>query len=824
MNKKLLCLLCLCVVLLCAAFLASCNSPLDPISTTNPISTTDPMNTTAPLGTAIASASLRVDGDTLTGILPYDTEVFSFASDIVTAPGVTYTVCTDIMCRDTVPSKTVPVGSGDNIYYLLVSNGQSQKLYTVLLRRGERTTVRLDLRDGSAPLSVYATVGLPISDLPSPTLRGYLFTGWYRDVACTVKFGEADTAAYGMTLYAGWQIDPDARVSVTYYCQGQVWQTQQVPYGSVITPPTPPQTEENPFVGWYTADKQPADFSAPMVDDTEVTAVFASDMAVVCFYTADGQLYDSMTLLKGMCIPPLPDTIDGQDVTWCTADGGVFAPNTPIMADTDLYARTATVTYMIGEDLYHTTIIPLYTCAVPPADPELPGFAFMGWFAADADTAFDLENSLITTNIVLYARFVEIYTYTISYNLGEYEGVIDAEGRAIASNPNIAYLSSGEVWTEKSNLYYTIDKEVKIKPATAPNMLCTWYDQDGNVVTSTKGRAKNLELTAVWSKAPYINLDFEGMLIHYNDSKSGLPALDGTTQIYNNASGAASRPNAAIQYYYDVDDDGNIIQNFNYHVMDMFKNTHNPMYIRNDGDEHGDYFCIILDHDLTDGSQKETFYFDKDGTGPDHKSADANGTVYPGVYYDCAGREHYDVSALCYLQNNDITGQTVKLSFDFYFEEGGLFPISFYMRDDYKRYGKAFNGNRTNLAALMPNGNIAIGVDAVGNAGRLSYKDAEGNTITTEQVLGTANVGAWNHIEFTMKLAESGTNYEVTISLNGTVITASALNLYVGDLTWNHASMFMIFGGGGDTAYPVDALDRDLVYKFDNIKLVGVED
>ena len=799
MKKKLLRLFCLCVVLLCAALLAACTSPLDPISTT------DPMNTTDPQGIDIMSASLRVEGDKLTGILPYDTEVFSFASDIVTAPGITYTVCTDLMCRDTVPSKTVPVGSGDNIYYLLVSDGQNQKLYTVLLRRGERTTVRLDLRDGSAPMSVYATVGLPISDLPSPTLRGFLFTGWYRDAACTQPFDETDTAAYGMTLYAGWQIDPDARVSVTYYCQGQVWQTQQVPYGAFVTPPTPPQTEDDPFVGWYTADGQPADFSAPMVDDTELTAAFVSDVAEVCYYTPEGQLYDSMTLLKGMCIPPLPTTVDGQAVTWCTADGGVFVPNTPIMADTDLYARTATVTYMIGEDLYQTSIIPLYTRAVPPDDPALPGFVFMGWYAAGSEEPFDFTNTLITKDIALYAKFSEIYT--ISYDLTNYKDAVDSEGQPIVTNPN-------------KSTTYTVKDVVYFSPAYTADMQCIWIDQDGNEVTSTENLAKNLVLTARWSKKPYIDLDFEDAIIHYADTKGTEIALDGTHQIYKNAQGAAANPNLYIMSSYKIDEaTGYIMLDFSVPtLMEAFKNTHNPMYIKNDGDAYGNYFCIILDRDLTDGSQNETYYFDKTGTGLDHPKGQ-----YAGVYYNCANNEHYNVSAMCYLQNKNVTEEILKLSFDFYFEAGGIFPISFYMRDNSKAYGKEFSGNRINLAALMPNGNISIGVDAVGNTSRLSYKDAEGNTITDEQVLGTAFAGRWNHIEFAMTKMDIGTNYAVKIRLNGADITPEGLlNLYVGDMTWGHANMFMIFGGG--TAPQVSDLTTDLVYKFDNIKLEGLQE
>ena len=493
-----------------------------------------------------------------------------------------------------------------------------------------------------------------------------------------------------------------------------------------------------------------------------------------------------------------------------TTPGGdpATTPNQP----TTPPANNVSVIYMSNGVEYFTDSVEEGAKATAPTAPEVLGKEFKGWFNdAGCTDEFDFETP-ITKTTILYAKF-DVVTYTITYDLTDHANDVDGEGNPAVTNPNIV-------------AEYTVEKAVTFKRAFTSSMWCTWVDQDGNEVTTTEGLAKNLVLSAVWSKKPYINLDFEDAIIHYADNKGTEIAIDGTHQIYKNAQGAAANPNLYIMSEYKYDETtGYIVLDFGVPtLMEAFKNTHNPMYIRNDKDAYGNYFCIILDHDLTDGSQKEDHYFDKNGNKLDHAAMDKtnNTYLYPGVYYSCAYNEHYNVSALCRLQNKDVTEQTVSLSFDFYFEKGGLFPISFYMRDDTKATGKAFNGNRTNLAALMPNGNISIGVDTVGNAGRLSYKDAEGNTIATEQVLGTAKVGEWNHIEFVMTKTEAGTNYEVKILLNSEDITPSgALNLYVADMTWGNANMFMIFGGGA--SYAVNALDKDLVYKFDNIVLEGVE-
>lgn len=495
---------------------------------------------------------------------------------------------------------------------------------------------------------------------------------------------------------------------------------------------------------------------------------------------------------------------------------GVTTPTTQPGTDTPTQPAkdTVSVVFMVNGEQYKVETVEKGQKVTAPTEPAYAGQEFLGWFKAGATEKFDF-NTAVDAALVLTAKFA--YTkYTITYNVVDEDGVIADFDASKVTNPNA------------STVEYTTEAIVKFGNATYEGntaFVGTWVDESGNTVTSTEGLTGDLTLTTKWIKAPYIDLNFEGLQIHYADSngEGGKIAIDGTKQ--GQTSSAPVKPNLYILSHYETKD-GVLILEYSKGVslLEGMKNSNNPAYIRNDGDAHGDYFCVVLDKDLTDGSQNEANYDDKKG----EKQHTANGKdSFEGVssvYYCFTNGQPYNVGVQCYLQNNSTATGNVKLSFDFYFEEGGIFPLSFYIRDGGKTYGNEFDSNRTNLAALMPNGEIVIGVDTIGKTGRLSYKDESGNTITEKQVLGDnvkAVAGQWNTIEFVMTLQDSGTNYRVDITLNGTKI-ATALNLYVGDLTWDHANMFMIFGGG-KSADQLPPLENDIVYKFDNIKLVDAD-
>lgn len=67
-------------------------------------------------------------------------------------------------------------------------------------------TVSFDSMGGTEVESIRAMHGDMLTVTEIPTKEGYVFTGWYRDKACTYKWNEqTDTVTDSMTLYAGWE-------------------------------------------------------------------------------------------------------------------------------------------------------------------------------------------------------------------------------------------------------------------------------------------------------------------------------------------------------------------------------------------------------------------------------------------------------------------------------------------------------------------------------------------------------------------------------------------------------------------------------------------
>ena len=62
-------------------------------------------------------------------------EIFSFLQDILVAKGASYVLSTDIGCVSTIPSKTVKLNVGTNIFYLLVTNKGESMLYFITIER-----------------------------------------------------------------------------------------------------------------------------------------------------------------------------------------------------------------------------------------------------------------------------------------------------------------------------------------------------------------------------------------------------------------------------------------------------------------------------------------------------------------------------------------------------------------------------------------------------------------------------------------------------------------------------------------------------------------
>ena len=128
-------------------------------------------------GTDIWSGFLSISDEKGTLTVSNETETFSFLNDIVVAEDATYIIAKDIECENVITSKTVALSEGDNTYYLLVTNGSQQKLYTITIRRRPIYIIEFKNNDGTNVSLQQVEEGSYI-EFQEAAKAGYIFDGW----------------------------------------------------------------------------------------------------------------------------------------------------------------------------------------------------------------------------------------------------------------------------------------------------------------------------------------------------------------------------------------------------------------------------------------------------------------------------------------------------------------------------------------------------------------------------------------------------------------------------------------------------------------------
>ena len=163
-------------------------------------------------GADITSSLLNVSGETATLTVSNATETFSFLNDINVADGASYVLASDIGCQDTIASKTVALVEGDNTYYILVTNGSAQKLYTVTIRRRPMYTVRFNTNtNGESLIDSQRIEEGSLAKEPKIYRAGYTFISWNYD------FKKPITES--ITISASWSANKNTPYRVEYYLQ-----------------------------------------------------------------------------------------------------------------------------------------------------------------------------------------------------------------------------------------------------------------------------------------------------------------------------------------------------------------------------------------------------------------------------------------------------------------------------------------------------------------------------------------------------------------------------------------------------------------------------
>ena len=155
-----------------------------------------------PPKTKIVTKNLLCDYDTraLSGKVSNSTTVFSFYDEIFVEKGTTYTISTDINGINVIPSKTVNLEIGDNIFYVLVSNEDELTLYTATVRRKPIYTVTFDTLGGTEAEAQQVEEDA-FATAPTTEKNGCTFEKWDWDFSMPITENTTITAIWNAFVY-----------------------------------------------------------------------------------------------------------------------------------------------------------------------------------------------------------------------------------------------------------------------------------------------------------------------------------------------------------------------------------------------------------------------------------------------------------------------------------------------------------------------------------------------------------------------------------------------------------------------------------------------
>ena len=168
--------------------------------------------TVKPLGLELQSSVFNIDKSSKTGYLKVANTVtdYDFSDKFAVADGARFDVCTDKQCNNKIASKRADLVVGDNVFYILVTNGNDVASYTLTLRRRPIYTVTFNATGGTAVNSQSIEEDAIIPE-PVTTRAGYTFISWSYDFTQPIIEDTIITAA--------WTANTNIAYKVEYYLE-----------------------------------------------------------------------------------------------------------------------------------------------------------------------------------------------------------------------------------------------------------------------------------------------------------------------------------------------------------------------------------------------------------------------------------------------------------------------------------------------------------------------------------------------------------------------------------------------------------------------------
>ncbi|MCR5564439.1 MAG: InlB B-repeat-containing protein [Gammaproteobacteria bacterium] len=299
-------------------------------------------------------------------------------------------------------------------------------------------TITFETFDGSSIQSVEVEKNGLLSRPNDPVKDKYLFKGWYKNEALTIKYSFAEKVTESFTLYAKFEIDPDQiekeYVTVRFITNGGTRiDNMSIEKNTKLNLPVDPIRDDYQFYGWFNDNDwtDPFDKNKVVEHDINLYAKWGPityTQVTVKFVSTGTNYPDTTTTIYGKVERP-EDPIRGTDVfngwyTEATYDN-LFDFNTIVTSPITLYAKfsaktldNVTITFNThGGNVIPSIEIPknslLKESDVPT--PVRDGLSFYAWYtdtSYSSSTELDLSK-IVSSDLTLHARWEHLLEYVL---------------------------------------------------------------------------------------------------------------------------------------------------------------------------------------------------------------------------------------------------------------------------------------------------------------------------------------------------------------------------------------------------------------------------
>lgn len=398
-------------------------------------------------GTIVSSNSI---GDTYLIKVSNSTIVFPFSDYVHVSNTATWTVSTDVSGNNIITSKTVELEVGNNIYFIQVTDTETNKVkqYNIAVRRRPMYIVNFNTNGGSICLPQKVEEDSFIT-VPTTTKKGYTFNKWSYDMSNPV--------VENLTIIAYWT--PNT-YNITFDSNGGTISSNSmsVTYNTNVTLPTPIRKGYT-FNGWYKDNTKYNSGIWTQDENINLVANWTPNTYNISYDLDGGNLSNNKptSYTVGNTYHITNPTKVGYEFTgWYVNDSNNkikdYVINNSTCGDITLTANYKPKTYIISFDLdggtgVNDTLEVIYDDEYILPTPTKQGYTFMGWYNGSTKVTSGIWQK--TSSLDLKAKWT-IANYNINYVLNG--GVNNTDNPA-----TYTYLTDTIILKDPSKIGYTFN-------------------------------------------------------------------------------------------------------------------------------------------------------------------------------------------------------------------------------------------------------------------------------------------------------------------------------------------------------------------------------